>query len=74
MYTILYGPNLKIWQLRECITIFEGSQKDIHILLSTKVHLKNVYYLYSACSNPTNVVLVIGLSMIIGKGAWYWDR
>jgi hypothetical protein len=30
--------------------------------------------LYSACSNPTNVVLMIALSMIIGKGAWYWDR
>ena len=35
---------------------------------------KNVYYFYSACSNPTNVFLVIVLSMIIGKGAWYWDR
>ena len=27
-----------------------------NILLSTELHLKNVYYLYSACSNPTNVV------------------
>ena len=27
-----------------------------------------------SCSNPTNVVLVIVLSMIIGNGAKYWDR
>jgi hypothetical protein len=26
------------------------------------------------CSNPSNVVLVIVWSIIIGKGAWYWDR
>ena len=39
-----------------------------HILFPTELHLKNVYYLYSACSNPTDVVLVIVLSMIIGKG------
>ena len=45
-----------------------------HILLPTKLHLKNVYYLYSTCSNPTYVVLAIVLGMIIGKGAWYWDR
>ena len=45
-----------------------------HILLPTKVHLKNVYYLFSACSNLTNVVLVIVLGMIIGKGVWYLDR
>ena len=32
-----------------------------HILLPTKHHLKNVNYLYSACLNPTNVVLVIVL-------------
>jgi hypothetical protein len=30
--------------------------------------LKNAFYLLSAWSNPTNVVLVIVLSMIIGKG------
>ena len=40
-----------------------------NILFPTKLHLKNVYYLYSACSNPTNVVLLIVLSMITGKGA-----
>ena len=39
------------------------------ILFPAELHLKNVYYLYSACSNPTNVVLVIVLSMLIGKGA-----
>ena len=27
-----------------------------HILFPTELHLKNVYYLYSACSNPTDVV------------------
>ena len=48
--------------------------KIVNILFPTELHLKNVYYLYSACSNPTNVVLLIVLSMIIGKGAWYWDR
>ena len=30
---------------------------------------KNVCYLYSACSNPTNDVLVMFLSLIIGKSA-----
>jgi hypothetical protein len=35
---------------------------------ANQLHLKNVYYLYSACSNPTNVVSVIVLSMIIGTG------
>ena len=39
-----------------------------HILFRTELHLKNAYYLYSACSNPTNVALVIILNMIIGKG------
>jgi hypothetical protein len=34
-----------------------------------KLHLIKVYYLFSAGSNPTNVVLVIVLSMIIGKDA-----
>jgi hypothetical protein len=42
------------------------------ILFPTELHFKNVYYLYSACSNPTDVVLLIVLSMIIGKSAWYW--
>jgi hypothetical protein len=45
-----------------------------YIFSPTELHLKNVNYLYSPCSNPTNVVLVIVLSIIIGKGAWYWDR
>jgi hypothetical protein len=45
-----------------------------YIFLSTELHLKNVYYLYIACSNLTNVVLVSVLSMTIGEGAWYWDR
>ena len=40
----------------------------MNILFGTELHLKNAYYLYSACSNPTNVVLVIILNMIIGKG------
>ena len=35
---------------------------------------QKVNYLYGACSNPTNDVLVIVLSMIIGKGAWYRYR
>ena len=38
------------------------------ILFPTELHLKNVYYLFSACSNPTDGVWVIVLSMIIGKG------
>ena len=45
-------------------------QYDIdYILFPTELHLKNIYYLYSAFSNLTNVVLLIVLSMIIGKGA-----
>ena len=49
-----------------------------HILFGTELHLKNAHYLYSACSNPTNVVLVVILNMIIGKGLdngtakFYW--
>jgi hypothetical protein len=30
-----------------------------YIFFPTKVHLKNAYYLYSACSNHTYIVLVI---------------
>jgi hypothetical protein len=41
----------------------------VNTLFPTEIHLKNVYYLYSACSNPTNVVLLVVLSMIIGKDA-----
>ena len=40
----------------------------MHILFRTELHLKNAYYLYSACSNPSHVALVIILNMIIGKG------
>ena len=40
-----------------------------HILFTTLVDFENEGYLNSACSNPTNVVLVIVLSMIIGKVA-----
>ena len=39
-----------------------------NMLFGTELHLKNAYYLYSACSNPTNVVLAIIVNMIIGKG------
>ena len=31
-------------------------QNAKYILFPTELHLKNVYYLYSACSNPTDVV------------------
>ena len=34
-----------------------------YILLPTELHLKNVYYLYNASSNPTNVVRVIVLEI-----------
>ena len=29
-----------------------------HIFFSTELHLKNVYYLFSACSNHTDIVIV----------------
>ena len=38
--------------------------KSLNILFPTLVHLKNACYLYSTCSNPTNVVLVIVLSRL----------
>ena len=41
---------------------------SLDILFATELHLKNVNNLYSACSNPNNVVSVIVLRMIIGKG------
>ena len=53
-----------------------GHQRNI--FFGTELHLKNAYYLYSACSNPTYVVLVIILNMTIGKGLdngtakFYW--
>ena len=62
-----------IYQIILPLTLTSGNIRH-YILFSTSFHLKNAYYLYSACSNPTNVVLVSVLSMIIGKGAWYWDR
>ena len=52
--------------------IITDNHKGYHFPM--ELHLKNIYYLYSPCSNPTNVVLLIVLSMIIGKGAGYWDR
>ena len=39
-----------------------------HIIFPTKVNLENDGDAYSACSNPTSVVLVIVLGIIIGKG------
>jgi hypothetical protein len=33
----------------------------LYIILATELHLKNVYYLYTASLNPTNVVKVIVL-------------
>ena len=41
----------------------------MNILFPTKVNLENKGNLYSASSNPTNVVLVIVLGMTIGEGA-----
>jgi hypothetical protein len=40
-----------------------------YILCPTKVNLENESDLYSACSNPSDVVLLIVLGMIIGQGA-----
>ena len=44
-------------------------QNLFYILFPTKINLENEGNLYSASSNPTNVVLVIVLGMIIRKGA-----
>ena len=61
--------NIKLSKY-DSLVIFKKKIRDLdYILLPTELHLKNVYYLYSACSNRTNVVLVIVLRMIIGKGA-----
>ena len=63
-HNILIGPikfpkiilfNLKskkFYFWRESILKFIG-----YILFPTELHLKNAYYLYSACSNPTDVVV-----------------
>ena len=55
----IYDMNFIIWNERSMklssSTIFWLS----YILFSTKLHLINVYYLFSACLNPTDVVLVI---------------
>ena len=40
-----------------------------HILFPIRMNLENDGDLYSACSNPTSVVLVIRLGIIIGKRA-----
>jgi hypothetical protein len=74
--------TLRTVQLEEVVVAFEGEKQGLkwlivakvrivgpNILFPTELHLKNVNYLYSACSNPTNVVLLIALSIIIGKGA-----
>ena len=62
----------------EIVNVFEMEfrlEKDIGqkfptiFLFPTKLYLKNGQYLYSACSNPTDVVLLIVLSMIICKSA-----
>ena len=70
-----YTINMKLFFIVKSVFSHENAVYDIqYILFPTELHLKNVYYHYSACSNPTNVVLLIVLSMIIGKGAWYWYR
>jgi hypothetical protein len=66
------NTGVKIFALKKHKIVFLSY--GIHNLFPTELHFKNVYYLYSACSNPTDVVLLIVLSMIIGKSAWYWDR
>lgn len=38
------------------------------------MNLENDGDLYRACSNPTNVVLVIVLGKDIGKGAEHWEH
>jgi hypothetical protein len=45
-----------------------------YICFSILVDLENEDYFYSACLNPTNIILVTVLGMIIGKGAWYSER
>ena len=39
--------------------IFVLQITPVHIIFPTWVHLKNAHYLNSACSNPTNAVLVL---------------
>ena len=62
-----YLPN----GFRKATGCISGDKK--YITFSQPKFSKNAYYLYSARSNPTYVVLVIVLS-IIDNGAWYWDR
>ena len=42
--------------------------------MNNLLDLENEGYLYNKCSNPTDVALVTILGMIIGEGAWYWER
>jgi hypothetical protein len=48
-----FVEKIKIKKKRLSISVLKN------ILRPTELHLKNVEYLYSACSNPTDVVLVI---------------
>ena len=50
------------------------NRENINIIFPIKVNLENESNLYSACSNPTNVVLVTVSGIIRGNGAWYSDR
>jgi hypothetical protein len=49
-------------------------EKTLFIFFPTRVNIENEDYLFSACSNPTDVVLVIVLGIVIGEIAWYWER
>ena len=40
----------------DLIFLFFSELWHAYILFPTELNLKNVYYLYSACSNPTDVV------------------
>jgi hypothetical protein len=58
----VYLKSLTLWlsNLR-CVKSKSFLNDLLSILLSTELHLKNVYYLHSASSNPTNVLKVIVL-------------
>ena len=55
--------------LAEIVQVLFIIISTFYILFSTEVDLENDYDLHSACSNPINVVLVIVMSIKIGKGA-----
>jgi hypothetical protein len=46
------------------IIIYENNYENDYIFFSTEVDLANDYDLYSACSNPTYVVLLIVMGII----------